>query len=61
MGNLFNKMIQIKGLQKMDLIRMYSLVDTAGEALGMVEDPLLTPVGKGKKKLNLVNKKNKFE
>ena len=45
MGNLFNKMIQIKGLQKMDLIRMYSLVDTAGEALGMVEDPLLTPVG----------------
>ena len=29
----------------MALLKMQNLVDAAGEALGLIEDPLLTPVG----------------
>ena len=35
----------MKGQLKMALLKMQSLVDAAGEALGLIEDPLLTPVG----------------
>ena len=31
--------------KKMALLRMQSLVDAAGEALGIIEDPMLTDIG----------------